>query len=41
MNEQIKVEVDYFTLAFPELAETFLMLDDLELEQKDDGQERV
>ena len=40
MSEEIKVEVDYFTLAFPELAETILMLDDLELKPKD-GQERV
>lgn len=36
MNEQIKVEVDYFTLAFPELAEAFLLLDDLELKPKEE-----
>ena len=31
MNEEIKVEVDYFTLAFPELAETMILLDEFEL----------
>ena len=38
MPDEITVEVDYFTLAFPELAETFLMLEDLELT---DGPQRV
>lgn len=36
MNDEITVEVDYFTLAFPELAEAMLMLEDLELKPKEE-----